>query len=232
MLMATLLTLVWVLSLLMLHGDIGKAKSKTKFTDVFSKSQRINLLSAARLFLFAARDVWFVVALPVFLASQFLWDFWQVGGFLASWIILYGGVQAVAPKITGQFTDTALAVKQAHRWAIILAVVTVFVAIMIEMNQWLMWVTIIGLLAFGFVFAINSSLHSFLIVHLADDDGVSLDVGFYYMANAMGRLTGTVLSGWVYQNYGLVACLTISVVFIIATILITQRLKVNVSRGS
>jgi predicted MFS family arabinose efflux permease len=81
-----------------------------------------------------------------------------------------------------------------------------------------------GLMLFGALFAINSSLHSYLIVSYADEDGVSLDVGFYYMANAMGRLIGTVLSGWVYQVYGMAACLWISAAFIALAALISIKL--------
>ena len=81
-----------------------------------------------------------------------------------------------------------------------------------------------GLLLFGVVFAINSSLHSYLIVSYAKGDGVSLDVGFYYMSNAMGRLIGTLLSGWVYQQYGLAACLWTSSAFVLLAGLISLGL--------
>lgn len=91
---------------------------------------------------------------------------------------------------------------------------------------------ITDLLIFGVVFAIDSSLHSFLIVRVASEDGVSLDVGFYYMANAMGRLVGTVLSGWLFQAYGLTVCLWVSARFITVTALISVALPMSLSESA
>lgn len=207
------LALVWCYSLYALKSDLGKAKSKPKFTDIFSKSRSINLLSAARLFLFGARDVWFVVALPVFLSQAFNWDHWTVGGFLALWVIGYGFVQSIAPKVMNLKEGFSPAI-ETTKWASSLALVTLGIALSLYFNWQVKTVLIAGLMLFGVLFAINSSLHSYLIVSMADADGVSLDVGFYYMANAMGRLIGTVLSGWIFQLYGLAACLAISFVFI------------------
>lgn len=208
--MAGALLLVWLLSLAMLKRDLGKAKSKPKFRDIFSKSRAINLLSAARLFLFGARDVWFVVALPVFLATTLGWDFWQIGGFLAVWVIGYGIVQSLAPYFTGKRSGKVPDGRAALAWAVVLAVVPAAMALLLAQGQPAQMVLIAGLLIFGVLFAVNSSLHSYLIVSYATEDGVSLDVGFYYMANALGRLVGTVLSGWVYQVAGMEACLVIS----------------------
>ncbi|CAD2223819.1 Permease of the major facilitator superfamily [Pseudoalteromonas sp. 3J6] len=213
LLMAGVLALVWCYSLYALKSDLGKAKSKPKFTDIFSKSRSINLLSAARLFLFGARDVWFVVALPVFLSQAFNWDHWTVGGFLALWVIGYGFVQSIAPKVMNLKEGFSPAT-ETTKWASLLALVTLGIALSLYFNWQVKTVLIAGLMLFGVLFAINSSLHSYLIVSMADADGVSLDVGFYYMANAMGRLIGTVLSGWIFQLYGLAACLAISFVFI------------------
>jgi len=221
--MAAFLFCLWCFSLFALRGDIGKAKNKPKFKEMLSKSSAINTLSAARLFLFGARDVWFVVALPVFLAQTFNWDHWWVGSFMACWVIAYGITQSCAPLIT---RDT----KKAHaplgsvavKWAALLTIIPALIAIALQTDFYIKQSLIVGLLIFGAVFAINSSLHSYLIVRFADEDGVSLDVGFYYMANAMGRLIGTLLSGWVYLSYGLTACLWISSLFIlIATLLST-----------
>ena len=208
--MAGALLLVWLLSLLLLKRDLGKAKAKPKFREIFSKSRAINLLSAARMFLFGARDVWFVVALPVFLASTLGWDFWQVGGFLAAWVIGYGLVQSFAPHITGRATGRLPDGRSASAWAVLLAMVPATMAALLVYGVPAAWVLIVGLTVFGVLFALNSALHSYLIVSYASEDGVSLDVGFYYMANAMGRLLGTVLSGWVFQRWGLAACLAIS----------------------
>ena len=212
--MAGALLLVWLLSLLLLKRDLGKAKAKPKFREIFSKSRAINLLSAARMFLFGARDVWFVVALPVFLASTLGWDFWQVGGFLAAWIIGYGLVQSFAPHITGRATGRLPDGRSASAWAVLLAMVPAAMAVLLVYGMPAAWVLIVGLTVFGVLFAVNSALHSYLIVSYASEDGVSLDVGFYYMANAMGRLLGTVLSGWVFQRWGLAACLVISAALI------------------
>ena len=220
--MALLLAVVWLFSLYALKEDLGKTKYKPKFTDILSKSSSINILSAARLFLFGARDVWFVVALPVFLAVNFNWDHWWVGGFMASWVIGYGIVQSIAPYITGKDSTG----KTALLWASYLTLIPVAIALALHFNFYIQASLIIGLLIFGGVFAINSSLHSYLIVSYAGNDGVSLDVGFYYMANAMGRLIGTLLSGWVYQEYGLESCLWISALFLLLTAIISTKLPV------
>ncbi|QUM80082.1 organoarsenical effux MFS transporter ArsJ [Moritella sp. 5] len=219
--MAAMLSVVWMWSLISLKAELGKAKNKPKFTEIFSKSRSINLLSAARLFLFGARDVWFVVALPVFLATSFNWDHWWVGGFMASWVIGYGIVQSIAPRFTGKSPSPS----SAARWAGYLAIIPVLIAIALHYQFYVQFSIIVGLLTFGGLFAINSSLHSYLIVSLASSDGVSMDVGFYYMANAMGRLIGTVLSGWVFQLYGLEMCLWISALFISLSAIIALKLK-------
>lgn len=212
--MAGALALVWLASVLVLKQDLGKAKHKPKFNELFSKSRSINVLSAARLFLFGARDVWFVVALPVFLATQFGWDHMAVGGFLACWIIGYGIVQALAPNITGNAQGKTPGRSSAFYWATALALIPLAIGAACYFDFYVQFSLVAGLLVFGALFAVNSSLHSYLIVRYASSDGVSLDVGFYYMANAMGRLIGTVLSGWVFQAYGIEACLLISSVFV------------------
>ena len=221
--MAAFLFCLWCFSLITLHGDIGKAKTKPKFKEMFSKSPTINTLSAARLFLFGARDVWFVVALPVFLAEVFEWDHSWVGGFMACWVIAYGIVQSFAPRLTSNKIQ-APAGEAAVKWAAILTIIPVLIAVAIHFDFYIKESLIGGLLIFGAAFAINSSLHSYLIVNFASEDGVSLDVGFYYMANAMGRLIGTVLSGWVYQAFGFTACLWISAIFVLLATLLSTRL--------
>ncbi|QXC56657.1 organoarsenical effux MFS transporter ArsJ [Vibrio mimicus] len=219
--MAGVLVLVFIGSVMSLKSDIGKAKNKPKFSDIFSKSASVNILSAARLFLFGARDVWFVIALPIYLGSVFGWDHSAVGGFLALWVIGYGVIQGFAPKITGSKSEHPPAGRAAIGWALALSLVTGLIAYGVQI-QWHPEVVIIGgLMLFGAVFAVNSSLHSYLIVSYAKDDGVSLDVGFYYMANAMGRLIGTILSGWVFQLWGLAACLWVSFGFLVLTTLIS-----------
>ena len=227
--MAIALTLVWALSLWLLRGDLGKASDKPKFRDIFSKSRAINLLSAARMFLFGARDVWFVVALPVFLAQTLGWDFWAIGGFLAAWVIGYGAVQSIAPYITGKRNGEKSSRpvpdgRAAFAWASALTVVPAGMAALLWYGYSPQTVLVVGLMLFGVLFAINSSLHSYLIVSYAAEDGVSLDVGFYYMANAMGRLLGTVLSGWVFQRYGIAMCLAVSAGMVAAAAAISMFL--------
>ncbi|MBL4856907.1 MAG: organoarsenical effux MFS transporter ArsJ, partial [Idiomarina sp.] len=211
--MAVMLSLVWVVSLIFLKKESGKAKFKPKFKDILSKSRPINILSGARFLLFGARDVWFVVALPVFLASQLDWNHWQVGSFLALWVIGYGFVQSIAPKFTKTGNDVPKT--QTVVWNALLTLSPLALALALWQGLPVTQSIIIGLGLFGILFAINSSLHSYLIVSYSRADGVSLDVGFYYMANAAGRLMGTVLSGWVYQQWGLVACLMISTLLLL-----------------
>ncbi len=228
MLMAAVLFVVWIMSLWLLKQDLGKTKNKAKFSELFSKSPAINILSAARMFLFGSRDVWFVVALPVYLAVNFNWGDWRVGAFMATWVIGYGIIQAIAPRITGK--NKAQASQQtpdgraALKWAMLLSITPLIIIAGLHFDFYPKQFLIIGLLIFGAVFAVNSSLHSYLIVSYADSEGVSMDVGFYYMANAMGRLIGTVLSGFVYQAYGLEACLWISTLFIVLTVFISLKL--------
>jgi predicted MFS family arabinose efflux permease len=222
--MAGVLSFIWLASLCLLTQDLGKKKNKPKFSEIFSKSRAINLLSAARLCLFASRDVWFVVALPVYLSSQFGWDHTWVGGFMATWIILYGIVQANAPKLTGQANNLKQSNRAAVVWATPLTLVPLLIAAGLMLDIAPLVIVVSGLLVFGALFAVNSSLHSYLIVRLADSDGVSLDVGFYYMANAMGRLFGTVVSGLIYQIYGLEACLVVSSALLGLALFFTKKL--------
>ena len=223
--MAAVLAAIWLLSLFLLKKDLGKSKFKPKFKDLFSKSAAINKLSAARLFLFGARDVWFVIALPLYLATEFQWSQTSIGSFLALWVIGYGAVQAFAPLLTGKKSGKVPGAASAVGWAIALCAVPLLISLGMQYSATPLQVLIGGLMLFGAIFAVNSSLHSYLIVSLAGRDGVSLDVGFYYMANAMGRLLGTVLSGWVYQVAGLHACLWISSGFLLLTVFISLTLK-------
>ncbi|MCK7459491.1 organoarsenical effux MFS transporter ArsJ [Idiomarina aminovorans] len=211
--MTVMLSLVWISSLIFLKKESGKAQFKPKFKDILSKSRPINILSLARFLLFGARDVWFVVALPVFLASQLDWNHWQVGSFLALWVIGYGFVQSIAPKFTQSRNDVPKT--QAIVWNALLTLSPLALTLALWQSLPVTLSIVIGLGLFGILFAINSSLHSYLIVAYSRADGVSLDVGFYYMANAAGRLLGTVLSGWVYQQWGLMACLMISTLLLL-----------------
>ena len=221
---------IWLLSLLLLKADLGRSKNKPNIAQLLSKSSTINQLSGARLFLFAARDVWFVVALPVYLAQQLSWTSWQVSTFLAVWIIVYGLVQVLAPLLTPQAYNESPSTtfKFAHnttfKWQIGLALVPLIMAYGLHSQLHSSTVLVVGLGIFGFVFAVNSSLHSYLIVALAKTDSVALDVGFYYMANAAGRLLGTLLSGWVFLQFGFIACLLLSSALVLSAVYITHKL--------
>ncbi len=228
--MAGALALVWIASLVLLERDLGKAKAKPKFTELLSKSPAINRLSAARLLLFAARDVWFVVALPVYLSATLGWSHPAIGSFLALWIIGYGAMQALAPRLTRQRGAHPPGGGHAFAWAGGLALLTAGLAAALAAGWSAQAVLVAGLLGFGAVFAVNSALHSYLIVGHAREDGVSLDVGFYYMANAGGRLAGTVLSGAVFQFAGLGACLWISAGFLALSALVVRPLP-RVAKG-
>ncbi len=228
--MVAALTVVWLFSLFALKKDLGKSNSKPKFSQLFSKSQAINYLSAARLFLFAARDVWFVIALPVYLSSVLGWDDRLVGAFLASWIIGYGLVQSVTPAVTRTiFAGTDRAHTPTPRalfhWAVGLSLIPAGIALAMTSGAPIELSLIAGLLVFGVLFAVNSALHSFLVINFASDDAVSMDVGFYYMANAIGRLLGTVLSGWVFQTWGLAYCLWISSALIALSAAVSLKLS-------
>ena len=212
--MAAALLIILVSSVATLPADMGKAKSKKKWQHLFSKSPAINTLSSARFFLFGSRDVWFVVGLPLFLATQLAWSHTQVGSFMASWIIGYGVIQSMVPGFIRRHIPTG---QTAFYWVSILTVVPLIIIAAIYFEFAIKTSLITGLMLFAVVFAINSAIHSFLILNYSDHDNVTMDVGFYYMANAAGRLVGTVLSGYLYQQADLIGCLWASVFFIIAS---------------
>ncbi|AKG21697.1 organoarsenical effux MFS transporter ArsJ [Calothrix sp. 336/3] len=210
---------------MLLPKGMGKIKKKVKFSQLFSKSEEINVLSAARFFLFGSRDVWFVVALPVFLRSTLGWSFYQVGGFLACWVIGYGTIQSLAPTLIQRFgSGRPPQANTVQFWTFTLTVVPAAIAIALQMGVSANIVIIGGLIVFGVVFAFNSAVHSYLVLAFTDDDKVALNVGFYYMANSGGRLAGTVLSGLMYQLFGLVGCLWTSMFFVLAAALVTLKL--------
>ena len=221
--LVALLIMVLAIGFFILETNSGKASYKPKLRDSLIKTDRINRLSAARMFLFCARDIWFVVALPVFLQSQLAWSYIEVGSLMAAWVIGYGAVQTMAPRITS--LNGALANGTAlFKWASLLFIAPCLMAAGLYAGLNPSAVVIVGLVFFGLLFAVNSSLHSYLIVAYAKHDSVSLDVGFYYMANAGGRLLGTILSGLIYQQYGLTSCLLMSALMIAASGLIARQL--------
>jgi predicted MFS family arabinose efflux permease len=227
--MAGLLAVVFVAGLLTLPRDLGKAKASKSMRELFAKSSGVNLLAAARIFLFGARDVWFVVGLPVYLYAAG-WSFSQVGAFLAAWTIAYGGVQAIAPRFVTRSADGLTSeVPAARFWSFVLMGVPLLLAASLTLPETPRpdVVLVIGLAIFGFPFAVNSSLHSYLILAYAGSEKAAEDVGFYYAANATGRLFGTLMSGLLYQLGGIVACLGGSAMLLAAcwavTLLLPQQ---------
>ena len=214
----------------LMHGGLGTTDAKARFRHMFSNNRAVNVLAAARIFLFASRDVWFVVGLPVYLRTVLDWSFWEVGTFLAIWVIGYGIVQASAPRLIrrevegeGREPDGRTATRLAFGMAVLPAAIAVALTADFDPTT----VLVAGLIIFGVVFAFNSAVHSYLILSYAENDKVAMNVGFYYMANAGGRLIGTILSGLLYQWYGLVGCLWASAAFVLAAGLISLLLPAD-----
>lgn len=222
--MSGALAVTVVVLLVFLNEDIGRSTKKPPLRSILSKSSAINRLSAARFFLFGSRDIWFVVALPVFLSDQLGWSHNGVGGFLAAWVIGYGIIQSFAPRILARGDHEVDEVHATKQWALILAVVSAVIAVMVGLEVAVTAAIVGGLIVFGVVFAMNSSLHSFLVLAFSDDDDVALDVGFYYSANAAGRFVGTLLSGVLYLWGDLSAALWGSTAFVVLTWLFALRL--------
>lgn len=221
--MAGGLVIILLMTVISLPGDLGQASTRVEFNQILSKNPDINWLSGARFFLFGSRDIWFVVGLPLFLAVTMDWDHLQVGCYMAAWVIAYGLVQVVTPKLfkrPGKLPDGTLS----RRWIVILILVTIAISAAVQASIAPSLSVLIGLLVFGFVFAINSAIHSYLVLAYSEADHVSLNVGFYYMANAGGRFVGTLLSGLMYQLGGFILCLSMSVVFLVASWLLSLTL--------
>lgn len=208
-----------------LPKNMGKIKAKVKFKQLFSKSKAINILSLARFFLFGARDIWFVVALPVFFYEQLHWSFIQVGTYMACWVIGYGLVQSFSPVILKQNQrGKAPSEKAIQVWTSILTAIPAAIALTFMAGLPAQIVITGGLVIFGIVFAFNSAVHSYLVLAYTENEDVTLNVGFYYMANSAGRLFGTVTSGIVYQLAGIEGCLWFSCLFVFFASLISLKL--------
>jgi len=234
LIMAAIVLAALLASSSLMRGHLGRPDKSAKFTQIFSNNRAVNVLAAARIFLFASRDVWFVVALPFFLYSVAGWTFWQVGTLLAVWVIGYGAVQAVAPRFVRRRVDGAGGEpdgRTAMALALGLAVCPAAIALTLTAHVDPAIVIVVGLIPFGVAFAMNSAVHSFLILAYADNDKVAMNVGFYYMANAVGRLAGTVLSGLIYEWDGLTACLWTSAGFVLAAGLLSLLLPTEAARG-
>ena len=226
--MAGLLALVLLGVVVFVPALMGKSKASKSAKELFAKNRGINLLAAARVVLFGARDVWFVVGVPVFLYSVG-WTFTMVGAFLALWTIAYGLVQGLAPNLVRRSADgLSTEVPAARLWSALLALVPMVLAglVLAEVPH-LEWVVVGGLAVFGFAFAINSSVHSYLILAYAGSEKAAEDVGFYYAANALGRFFGTLMSGLLYQQFGLVGVLAGSALMLAVCWLVTLSLPVQ-----
>ncbi|WP_196140030.1 organoarsenical effux MFS transporter ArsJ [Aliikangiella sp. G2MR2-5] len=224
--MAVGLAIIGIACFILLPGDLQQKKYKVKFKHLFSKSKAINRLSAARLFLFGARDIWFVVALPVFLQASLSWSHTQVGTLMAVWVIVYGLIQTSTPKMLGfKQPEHAPNGNTATKAAFVLLLAPLAMIVGDSFSVGMNWIIIGGLIAFAVVFAMNSAIHSYLILAFSNKDDVALDVGFYYMSNAAGRLLGTLLSGLIYQWHGFMACIIGSAIMIAVCSLISTRLE-------
>ena len=236
--MAAILALILIAVLTAMPPGLPKGRKGAKFSEVFSKSPNVNWLSAARVFLFGARDVWFVVGIPIYFYAV-LSDgteesnraaFFMIGTFMAVWVILYGMVQIYAPRLLrAKSRPAGELIKAAKGWAWALAAVPAALTLAALLSDgpqdWLTATLVIGLLAFGAVFAVNSSLHSYLILSFTKAERVTMDVGFYYMANAAGRLLGTLMSGLSYQIGGLPLMLGAAAIMVALSALLVGFLK-------
>ena len=210
--MAGMLVCLLIIVLHFLPNNFGKLPASRDMSEFFSKSFGINLLSAARIFLFGARDIWFVVGVPVFL-YQSGWSFWEVGGFLAVWTMFYGIIQGLTPQMIVRSPDglsKEIPISRAMALALCAVPLSLVQALHGIDSNLKVPVVLIGLSLFAFFFAVNSSLHSYLILAYSGTKKAAEDVGFYYAANAIGRLAGTLLSGACYQGGGLILCLIAS----------------------
>lgn len=224
--MAAMLALILLGVVIALPAMMGKAKASKSARELFAKNRGVNLLALARVALFGARDVWFVVGVPVFLYASG-WTFTMVGSFLALWTIGYGVVQAAAPALIARSADgLSSEVPAARLWSLALAAIPFALAALLlsEAVSRPDLVLVAGLGLFGFAFAVNSSLHSYLILAYAGSEKAAEDVGFYYAANALGRFGGTLLSGLLYQAGGLQACLICSGLMLAACFVATLAL--------
>ena len=223
--MAALIAVALVAVGLLLDEDIGRAKVKPKLRSILSKSTAINRLSAARFFLFGSRDIWFVVALPVFLDRRARLVHTDRSADSSP-----PGSSATASSSRSHLASATLARERRRRdrrrsrLGVRARLVSAAMAVGVALDVAVTAVVVGGLIVFGVVFALNSSLHSYLILAYCDGDDVSLDVGFYYSANAAGRLVGTLLSGVLYLWGGLEAALWGSAAFVAITWLLTLRL--------
>ncbi len=228
-LMAAMLALLLAGVLLSLPRTLGKAKASKSFRELFAKTRAINLMAAARIFLFGSRDVWFVVGLPIFLYG-YGWQYMQVAGFVAAWTIAYGAVQALAPAVVTRSRDgLSREVPAARLWGMALTAIPVALVVLLNAPGVPRpdLVLVVGLLIFGFAFAVISSLHSYLILAYAGSEKAAEDVGFYYAANAAGRLLGILLSGALTQAAGMTGCLWGSAVMLALCLAITLLLPVG-----
>ena len=237
--MTVIVSFILMVALVLLKNDLFNIKKDVKFSDVFSKSRNINFLSAARVFLFGSRDVWFVVGLPIFFYNIFSDGslesnqraFYIVGSIMAMWVIFYGLIQANSPKLFQKIKNVDPNLVQiCKKWVCYLFFNVIFLTLLFSViNEELLknLIVFLGLFIFCFIFAVNSSIHSFLILKFSKKKNVTLDVGFYYMANATGRLAGTILSGLTFQLGGLTLSLITASIMIGLCFFFTHLIREN-----
>ena len=223
---ALLTVLVW------LDESIGKSSKSIPNRIWASTYPAVNRLSIARFFLFGSRDIWFVVALPIFLDETLGWSFEGIGAFLAVWVIGYGIIQSGAPSVIRLKGASGVIQISTRLWSFILMLFTILLTLLVANDIAKSATVIVGLLLFGVLFALNSSLHSYLILAFTEDDNdVAVNVGLYYSANAFGRLFGTLLSGLTYLWGGLSAALFTCCVFLAANWLISFSFPKKIAAG-
>jgi len=199
--------------------NMGKTVKNIKFSSIFSKNREINILSGARFFLFGARDIWFVVGLPIFLSIKLDWTHSEIGFYMACWIIGYGFIQSIAPKFVEGNAATS------RTWLIVILIITLIIILGLYWDFYSVNFVLVGLIFFGIAFAINSSIHSYLIMAYSDKDRIAMNVGFYYMSNAGGRFFGTLFSGLLFQLGGMTYCMIGSLIFLALSYAITLALN-------
>jgi MFS family permease len=225
-----------------LESGLGRTRRENiTWRSVFKKNHNIQALSAARFFLFASRDAWFDVPLPFYLRSKegFGWERAAAAALLGAWIILYGQVQSWTPQLVAKPLKQFPANKyHAALWAGINAVIPLVLGCFLQFSdifrahdvRAMMPILLVGVFVFAIIFAINSSIHSYLAVKYSEGDKIAVDIGFYYMSNSAGRLFGTLVGGALFEfvgNYtnGFAACFWFSLCLTVVAAAITPALK-------
>lgn len=198
--LGALLLLAALLAVATLPAAAGRAPAKPRLRELFAHEAWLNWLAAARLFLFGSRDAWFAIALPLFLVAEAGWSAAGTSAFLAAWVVGYGAVQAAAPLLLRP-GDAAAGGRITAALTAALAVPLLLASALLATGLPPGAVLAAALLLYGVLFALDSSLHSWLVV-ARGGEAVALQVGFYYAANAAGRVAGLCASALLFQGFG------------------------------